>query len=135
MSKLSDSLRKAFNAYTEINPTEDKEALFKIKEEYWELAAKVDTLEEANRDLKEQVRELEAQLATFKKIELINNAYFTYDDEGKRVGPICYNCYMNNGGVFLLEQCNGGARCSVCKARFVEVETPHIGYQQRIGLA
>ena len=132
MSKVSSAIRKAFNAYAEINPNEDKEALLNVKMEFWDLMDKVDELEDENRDLKEQVRELEKQLATVKKIECINGAYYTWDDAENRVGPICYDCYMNNGAIYLLEQTNGGARCSVCKKRYVDVKTDHVGHVQQI---
>lgn len=121
MSKLSEALRKAFHAYAEINPSEDKEALYEVKLKLSDLTMQIRELEDENQDLREQVRELENQLKAVKRLEYKDGAYFTWDDTGKRIGLICYECYMKSGAIYPLQQRSDGAHCSVCKSHYAGV--------------
>ena len=64
---------------------------------------------------------LREQLAKRKKMERIGGACYILEDGGAKTGPICPQCYVEDGIAMLLERVNGGASCSRCGTRYAGV--------------
>ena len=66
---------------------------------------------------------LREKLAGRKKMERIGGACYILEDGGAKTGPICPQCYVEDGIAILLERVNGGASCSRCGTRYAGVSS------------
>lgn len=71
-----------------------------------------------NKRLMEENEELRRELALRKKLEYRDGSYYVVEDDGDMVGPICPECYMKKGLVYLTVGRSDGSRCTTCGAVF-----------------
>lgn len=125
MGSASSALKTLIKTYAELNPGEEKMALIDLRE-------MVSDLEEENRRLKAENARLREELARRKALERQGGAYFVMDG-GDKTGPVCPQCFEDDGIVMLLERDSGSARCSRCKTRYAGVLPAVEGFRQRVG--
>ena len=77
-------------------------------------AVQLDSLRDENKMLREK-------LAGRKKMERIGGACYILEDGGAKTGPICPQCYAEDGIVMLLESDSHGASCPRCGTRYAGV--------------
>ena len=133
MSVIEDAFTAFINSYTKLIPNEAMNEIISLRCKALDLQRDNDMLADENRKLKRKMDDLKKEIEKKEALHRKGNAYFISDDDGNEIGPICYDCYMKTGGVYFLEQTNGGAHCSVCNKRYVDVQTEHVGYKQHIG--
>lgn len=131
MSVLEDAFSAFISTYMKFIPNEAMNEILNLRCQALDLQRDNDILADENRKLKSKMDDLKKEIEKKEALHRKGNAYFVNDDNGEEIGPICYECYKKTGGVYFLEQTNGGARCSICKKRYVDVKTEHVGYVQQ----
>jgi predicted RNase H-like nuclease (RuvC/YqgF family) len=124
MSIIEEAFSAFISTYTKLIPNEAMNEILNLRGKALDLQRDNDALMDENRKLKDEMDKLKQEIQNLKAIHRKGKAYFIMDETGKEEGPICYNCYMKNGGVFFLEQQNDDAHCPVCKTHYGNLKTP-----------
>lgn len=114
MPNISNIIKGFLDVANAAQSTVDKSRILDLVSQVQQISAELDSLREENKMLREQ-------LAKRKKMERIGGACYILEDDGAKTGPICPQCYAEDGIVMLLESDSHGASCSRCGTRYAGV--------------
>lgn len=125
MPNISNIIKGFLDVANAAQSTVDKSRILDLVSQVQQISAELDSLREENKMLREQ-------LAKRKKMERIGGACYILEDDGAKTGPICPQCYAEDGIVMLLESDAHGASCSRCGTRYAGVTSRIEGPRARI---
>lgn len=114
MPNIANIVKGFLDVANAAQSTADKARILDLISQVQQMNAELDSLKEENKMLREQ-------LAKRKKMERIGGACYILEDDGSKTGPICPQCYTEDGIVMLLESDARGASCSRCGTRYAGV--------------
>lgn len=115
MSSIANIVKGFLDVANAAQSAADKARILDLISQVQQMSAELDSLKEENKMLMEQ-------LAKRKKMERIGGACYILED-GAKTGPICPQCYAEDGIVMLLESDSHGASCSRCGTRYAGVSS------------
>lgn len=115
-----DKIERLYDAYTAA-----MEKTYDLRDEITELKLQLSDMKQENKRLNEIIERKE-------KLVKKGNAYFYKEGDGSLSGPICPNCYTNQGFAHELVTSPRGAFCSVCETHYQGVQASVEGYKQSI---
>ncbi|MCH9032111.1 MAG: hypothetical protein IIB00_07625 [candidate division Zixibacteria bacterium] len=108
--------------FKEISELIKKGLTIEAQEKFMELREGAVKLQEENLSLREQVRELESQLAIRGKV-VWAEPYYWLEEDGKRDGPYCQKCYDCDIKLIRLQRgIRGVWNCRACNSGFTDGE-------------